>query len=100
MGRGDAMSDEHDDAVLQTLLDRLLQFRLPRALALKKRVDAGECLTDSDIEFLKVALEDAQAGKRYVARNPEFHRIGTQIAQLYADIVNRAMENEKERGGS
>jgi len=98
--RGEAMSDEHDDAVLQTLLDRLLQFRLPRALALKKRVDAGECLTDSDIEFLKVALEDAQSGRKYVARNPEFHRIGTQIVQLYGEIVSRAVENEKERGRS
>lgn len=94
------MSDEHDDAVLQTLLDRLLHFRLPRALALKKRVDAGQCLTDADIEFLKVALEDAQSGKQYVARNPEFHRLGTQIVQLYGEIVNRAMENEKERGRS
>jgi len=94
------MSDEHDDAVLQTLLDRLLQFRLPRALALKKRVDAGECLTDADIKFLKVALEDAQSGQQYVARNPEFHRLGTQIVQLYGEIVSRAMENEKERGRS
>ena len=77
------MSDPADDAaVLQTLLDRLVNFRLPRALALKKRVDAGERLTDEDIGFLKSAMEDAQNGQRYVARNPQFHDLGVQIAQL------------------
>ncbi|GAA5072061.1 hypothetical protein [Lysobacter panacisoli] len=90
------MADPHDDdATLQALLDRLVKFRLPRALNVKKRVDAGERLTDADIAFLKVALEDAQDGQHYVARNPEFHTLGVQIVQLYEDIVSKAMENEK-----
>jgi hypothetical protein len=46
------MSDKTDDtATIQALLERLVKFRLPRTLAIKKRVDAGECLTDSDIQF-------------------------------------------------
>ena len=92
------MPEEHDDAVLQTLLDRLLRFRLPRALAVKQRVDAGECLTDEDITFLKAALDDAKSGQQYVKRNPQFHELGARISQLYADIVNKALENEHERG--
>ncbi len=93
------MPDPNDDAVLQTLLERLLRFRLPRALAVKKRVDAGECLTDADIAFLKGAMDDARDGQQYVARNPRFHELGAQISQLYADIVNKALENEQQRGG-
>ena len=92
------MSDPNDEAVLQALLDRLLKFRLPRALALKERVDGGECLTDADIEFLKRALEDAHDGQKYVVRNPQFHVLGAQIIQLYDQIVARAMKNETERG--
>ena len=92
------MSNGNDDAVLQTLLDRLLRFRLPRALDLKKRVDAGECLTDADMNFLKLALEDAQNGQKFVARNPQFHTLGSQIVQLYEAIVSGAMKNEAERG--
>ncbi|MFC5577529.1 hypothetical protein ACFPOA_05790 [Lysobacter niabensis] len=91
------MSNQTDDdaATIQALLDRLLNFRLPRALAIKKRIDGGERLTDSDIAFLKNALEDAQNGQKFVARNPEFHALGAQIVQLYDDIIRRATENEK-----
>jgi hypothetical protein len=92
------MSDENDDAVLQVLLDRLIKFRLPRALDIRKRVEAGECLTDTDMAFLKLALEDARDGQRYVVRNPQFHTLGAQITQVYGDIVSRAMQNEKARG--
>ena len=92
------MSDKTDDtATMQALLDRLLRFRLPRVNALKQRVDRGERITDEDIVFLKSALEDAQSGQKFVARNPEFHSLGAQIVQLYDEIVRKAVENEKNR---
>jgi hypothetical protein len=92
------MSDKTDDAAtIQALLERLVKFRLPRTLAIKKRVDGGECLSDSDIDFLKNALEEAQNGLKFVARNPEFQTLGVQIVQLYDDIVSKATENEKAR---
>ena len=90
------MSHPTDDtATLQALLERLVKYRLPRAMALKKRVDAGERMTDSDIAFMKEALEDAQDGQHFVARNPEFHALGGELVQLYEEIVEKATENEK-----
>ena len=90
------MSQHTDDtATLQALLDRLVKYRLPRAMALKKRVDAGERMTDTDIAFMKQALEDAQDGQHFVARNPEFHALGGELVQLYEEIVEKATENEK-----
>ena len=90
------MSDQTDDtATIQALLDRLVKFRLPRAIALKKRVDGGERMTDADMAFLKTSLEEAHDGLRYVARNPEFQTLGSQIVQLYDDIIRKATENEK-----
>lgn len=89
------MTEDIDDTgAMQALLDRLLNFRLPRAMALKKRVDAGERLTDADIAFLKSALEDAQDGQKFVARNAEFHDLGIRIVLLYDEIVRKATENE------
>jgi len=84
-----------DTATLQALLDRLVKFRLPRAMALKQRVDAGERMSDADIAFMKESLEDAQDGQHFVARNPEFHALGAQLVQLYEEIVEKATENEK-----
>ena len=89
------MSDKTDEATLQVMLERLLNFRLPRALALKKRIDRGEPMTDSDVAFMKSALQDAHDGQKFVVRNPQFHAVGTQIVQLYDDIVRKAAENEK-----
>ncbi len=89
------MSDQIDEATIQVLLERLVKFRLPRALDIKKRIDAGERLTDSELRFLKSALEDAHQAAKVVVRHPEVHALGAQIAQLYDDIVSKAMENEK-----
>ena len=89
------MSDQSDDATIQVLFERLVKFRLPRALDIKKRVDAGACLSDSEIDFLKRALEDAQAASKFVVRNPEVHAVGAQIVDLYDEVVRKALENEK-----
>lgn len=89
------MTDQTDDATtIQALLERLVKFRLPRTIALKKRVDDGERMTDADVAFLKNAIEDAQNGLRLVARNPEFQALGSQIVQLYGEIIRKASENE------
>jgi hypothetical protein len=90
------MSDQSDDAAtIQALLERLVQFRLPRALALKTRVDSGERMTDADVAFLKNAVEDAHNALRLVARNPQFQTLGSQIVGLYDEIIRKATENEK-----
>ena len=90
------MADQTDDeGTIQALLERLVKFRLPRSLDIKKRVDDGERLSESDIAFLKSALEDAQNGAKYVGRHPELHALGGQIAQLSDDIVRKGLENEK-----
>jgi hypothetical protein len=90
------MSDQTtDDATIQALLERLVKFRLPRTIDIRKRVDAGERLSDEDIAFLKVALEDARNGEKFVAGNAEFHALGAQIVALYDHIVSKALENEK-----
>jgi hypothetical protein len=89
------MSDTDDTGTIQVLLERLVKFRLPRTLEIKKRIDGGERLSAADIAFLKSALNDAQDAEKFVTRNPEFHALGAKIVGLYGDIISKALENEK-----
>jgi hypothetical protein len=90
------MPDPKDDAgTIQALLERLEKFRLPRALAVQKRVDAGERLTDDDLAFLKRVFTDAQAVQPMVAKHPEYQTLVARLISLYDDITRKALDNEK-----
>lgn len=90
------MTDKtHDPGVIQALVDRLNTQRLPRALDIKKRVDAGETLGEHDMQFLEGVFHDAQTIKPLMNRNPEYQKLVVKIIKLYKEIVDKAMENEK-----
>ena len=49
-----------DTGVKLALIERFKTQRLPRALALKEKVDRGELLSDQDLAFLERVFADAQ----------------------------------------
>jgi hypothetical protein len=83
-----------DAGTIEALLKRL-PYRIKRAKALKLRVDAGELLRDGDIDFLKRVFTDAEATRTVLERNPEFHQLAAQLAELYHHITTIALENER-----
>lgn len=90
------MSDSSQDlGTITVLLQRLEQQRLPRALALKKKVDQGGRLDDYDIAFLERVFADANEIKPLVERHPEHHALVARVVNLYKEITDRALENEK-----
>jgi hypothetical protein len=96
ISRGAAMSTSQTDAgTIQALLERLNKQRLPRALELKKRIDAGGRLEDGDIDFLHRVFEDANHVRGIIAKHPEYEKLVAQLISLYSEITKKALENEE-----
>ena len=90
------MSDQpHDAGTIQAMLQRLTSFRLPRALEIKKRVDAGQRLNDNDMQFLKQVFDDAHGARVIAERHKELQPLVAQLTGLYDEITRKAMENEQ-----
>ncbi|HZM33810.1 MAG TPA: hypothetical protein VFC18_04880 [Burkholderiales bacterium] len=90
------MTDKPNDiGVLTALAQRMVDQRLPRALAMKERVDRGEVLSDRDVAFLDEVLEDARKIAPILNRNPKFEEAARTMARLYQEIMAKALENEK-----
>lgn len=77
------------------LLERLNKDRLPRAMAIKERVDRGEKLSDRDRKFLKEASNNIRTVTPMVAKNPEYQPLLDKVTSLISDISRKALENEK-----
>ena len=74
---------------------RFRESRLPRAQRMLERVNGGEKLSDSDIEFLKKVYKDSRNTQPLVKRHPEYHQLVAGFIDLYTEIINKGLENEK-----
>jgi hypothetical protein len=91
------MADKsHDTGVLTTLVERLEKRRIPRAMDIKEKVDRGELLDDWDREYLKKIIADAQDALEFVDDHPEYQELYARVAQLYGDITDKALQNERD----
>ena len=84
-----------DTGVILALIERFETQRLPRAQALKTKVDRGDLLSDQDLAFLNQVLEDAQHIKTLVHKHHEWQPLVAQAIALYKEITDKALANEK-----
>jgi len=88
-----------DAGTIQVLLTRLNEERLPEALSLKEKVDRGECLSEHEIQSLQAIIRDSGTARRLAKKYPEYQDLFNRVAALYADITNKAKENEQRVSG-
>jgi hypothetical protein len=82
-------------AVIYALIKRFEKQRLPRLLELKRKVDDGGVLSESDSQFMQRVTLDAQLSKRLIDRHPEWHKFCAEVIHLYEEIAEKALANEK-----
>jgi len=86
---------KEDAGTIAALMIRFKEYRLPRAQRMLERVNGGEKLSDSDIQFLKRVYKDGRNTQSLVKRHPEYNDLITRYINLYTEIINKGLENEK-----
>ncbi len=84
-----------ETGTIVVLAKRMVEERLPKALALKARVDKGDLLNDMDLRFLEQVLKDAEQIKPLMQKDPKVLEVAGRMLELYGQITARALENEK-----
>ncbi|MCW8930077.1 MAG: hypothetical protein OQL19_07575 [Gammaproteobacteria bacterium] len=83
-------------AILEALLERFEQQRLPRLLDIDKKLKQGGKLDNYDIEFLEEVFSDTKKNQHFLPdADEQLKTIFMKVLSLYTEITQTAMENEQ-----
>lgn len=83
-----------DLGVITAVLKHLEIEAIPRALAIKQEVDAGQKLSEPDLFFFEEILEEMNRLVHVIDRHPDFQLVTEKIVTLYHQITEQALDNQ------
>jgi len=89
-------NQQRNAGVEQALLAKLEHQVLPKTMGIKRRVDAGEKLMDSDMAFLDSVLKGLRHDQPTVENNPKWNTLYSRLIDLYNQITRKALQNEQQ----
>ena len=87
--------DRIDKGTIQALLLRFNTQRLPRAEAMKEKVDAGELLNDSELRLIRAVHNDAIQIRGLLERHPEYKELAAGALEMWNQIREKDAKNRK-----
>jgi hypothetical protein len=81
--------------VIAVLAKRMVEERLPKALALKERIDRGDVLNELDLQFLEQVVSDTNAAKPLMRSDLRVLEVAGRMLELYKEITVKALANEQ-----
>jgi hypothetical protein len=93
----DISREKDDEGTIAALLDRANR-RIPNLLAIKKRLEGGDTLSQIEIEELGNMIEASDHNRELIDRHPEYQELAARAASLIEDITRLAVANEENAG--
>jgi len=87
--------DRRDRGTIQALLDRFNKQRMPRVVAMKEKVYAGELLDDRDLRLIREMRNDAKQIRGILERHPEYQELVAGGIGMLNEISEKDAENRK-----
>ena len=85
--------------VIMMLLKRLEDDSIPMVLAMKKKVDAAERLTDAEVEYLERIIADAETFGigRLLDHHPDYSHLVGAFFSLCRQVIESDLRTEEGR---
>ena len=90
------MIKDHAEQIMVAVLNDMVRISIPRMLSIQHKLEKGETLSGSEIEFFSEMLNKLSRCNREYKHDNQCMSIFACIAHLLFTVVNRALENEQD----
>ncbi len=88
--------ENREDGVSQAVIEDFVEHLLPRLMEIKAKVEAGEKLSEGDIEILDQAIDRPKKLGEFLEEHEQYKPLMAQVLNLYEEITEKALQNEQQ----